>query len=220
MNCLMNNIVKILTAIAILILVTQHSNAQNWNEWFRQKKTQKKYLVQQIAALKVYLGYLKEGYGIVKKGLNTVGDIKQGKFDLDQSYLGSLKHVNSSIGKSANISGILTYHKLIINQFRKLKNECDGSDQFTIGEKNYVADVYANILKECDASLTDLDLVLADNEFEMKDDERLLRIDGIYSDMRDKYVFTRSFTNSTRMLLSQRSIDHSEVIVNGRLLEQ
>lgn len=47
----------------------QLAEAQTFDEWFRQKKTQKKYLVQQIAALKVYLGYLKEGYEIAQKGM-------------------------------------------------------------------------------------------------------------------------------------------------------
>jgi len=62
----------------IILLSGAQVNAQTWNEWFRQKKTQKKYLVQQIAALKVYLKYLKQGYRIVDKGLSLVGDIKDG----------------------------------------------------------------------------------------------------------------------------------------------
>lgn len=42
----------------IMALLTSNVAGQaqtpNWNEWFRQKKTQRKYLIQQIAALKVY----------------------------------------------------------------------------------------------------------------------------------------------------------------------
>ena len=55
---------KIMATIACIILSTNIGHSQKWDEWFKQKKTQKKYLIQQIAALKVYLGYLKEGYDI------------------------------------------------------------------------------------------------------------------------------------------------------------
>lgn len=61
---------------------TRASKVQTFHEWFRQKKTQKKYLIQQIAALKVYLGYVQKGYSIAQKGLTTVSNIKKGNFDL------------------------------------------------------------------------------------------------------------------------------------------
>jgi len=42
----------------LLLVVSAGSNlqAQTFAEWFQQKKTQKKYLLQQIAALQVYIG--------------------------------------------------------------------------------------------------------------------------------------------------------------------
>src|SRR5690349_4960560 len=106
----MNKLIIIFT----LVLWGNIANAQTFNEWFRQKKTQKKYLLQQIAALKVYLDYLKKGYKIVDKGLTIVGDIKQGKFDLDIEYLESLANVNSAVSGSAKVAGIIAYQKRIM----------------------------------------------------------------------------------------------------------
>jgi 3-phenylpropionate/cinnamic acid dioxygenase small subunit len=56
---------KILT---IFLLVTASGvYAQNWKEWTQQKKTQIKYLVNQIAALQIYATYVEKGYAIAKK---------------------------------------------------------------------------------------------------------------------------------------------------------
>jgi hypothetical protein len=187
-------------------------NAQTFNEWFRQKKTQKKYLLQQIAALRVYLDYLKKGYKIVDKGLTIVGDIKQGKFDLDIEYLESLKNVNSAVSGSAKVASIVAYQRMIIIEFRRLKSLTNATDLLTNEEKQYVENVYANMLRESEMSLDELDRVLSNSDFEMKDDERVKRVDGLYVDMKDKYTFTKSFANSTEVLIAQRSKDKQEVL--------
>lgn len=204
--------------MSVLMFSVQISNAQTFNEWFRQKKTQKQYLIQQIAALKVYLDYLKKGYKIVDKGLTIVGDIKQGKFDLDIEYLESLKNVNSAVSGSAKVASIVAYQRMIMIEFRKLKDLSNGSEFFTREEKQYVESVYANMLRESEMSLDELDRVLSDSDFEMKDDERVKRVDALYVDMKDKYVFTKSFSNSTQVLIAQRSKDQNEVLIQESLI--
>lgn len=199
-------------------MYVQHGHAQTFDEWFRQKKTQKKYLLQQIAALKVYLDYLKKGYKIVDKGLTIVGDIKQGKFDLDIEYLESLKNVNSAVSGSAKVAAIIAYQRKIMVEFRRLKDSSNESDFLSDDEKHYVQEVYANMLRESELSLDELDRVLSGSEFEMKDDERVKRIDGIYVDMKDKFEFTKSFSNSTGLLIAQRSKDAQEILVQEKLV--
>ncbi|MBK6993318.1 MAG: hypothetical protein IPH34_16515 [Chitinophagaceae bacterium] len=41
------------------------------------KENSKKYLLQQIVALQVYIGYAKKGYNIASKGIATVRSIKK-----------------------------------------------------------------------------------------------------------------------------------------------
>ena len=214
MDCQMNRLILVIG----MMICAQCVSAQTFKEWFRQKKTQKEYLIQQIAALKVYLKHLKKGYDIVEKGLNTVGDIKQGKFDLDMEYLESLRNVNSAVSGSVKVANIVAYQKAIMVEFRKLKVKTNESDFLTTEEKKYVAEVYSNMLKESEVSLEELDRVLSDAAFEMKDDERIKRIDLLYVDMKDKYSFTKSFSNSTRQLISQRAKDEHEILVHEKLV--
>jgi hypothetical protein len=193
-------------------------SAQTFNEWFRQKKTQKQYLLQQIAALKVYLDYLKKGYKIVDKGLTVVGDIKQGKFDFDIEYLESLGNVNFAVSGSAKVASIIAYQKRIMIEFRGLKNLTNDSEYLTNEERQYVESVYSNMLRESEMSLDELDRVLSNSDFDMNDDERVKRVDALYADMKDKYEFTKSFSNSTQVLIAQRGKEDHEVQVQEDLV--
>ena len=88
---------KKLLIISIVVLCAENLSAQTWAEWFRQKATQKKYLLQQIAALHVYSGYLSKGYSIAKDGLNTIKSIKNGDLLQHSNYFTSLVTVNPQI---------------------------------------------------------------------------------------------------------------------------
>src|SRR3954469_16187075 len=83
--------------ISLLLAFAGQSQGQTFSEWFRQKKTQKKYLIEQIAALQVYTGYLEKGYSIVIEGLSQISNIKHSDFDLHADYFSSLKYINPSI---------------------------------------------------------------------------------------------------------------------------
>ena len=214
MACQMNRV--FLVVVFALGAVT--TNAQTFEEWFRQKKTQRKYLVQQIVALKVYLDYLKKGYKVVDKGLTIVGDIKQGKFDLDLDYLASLRSVNSSVSGSAKVIAIVAGQRRVISNFRELKGMSESTGFLSDEEKRYVNNVYGNMLRESEILLDELDRVLSNSDFEMKDDERMKRIDALYLDMEDKYAFIKSFSNSTRVLVAQRSAEKHEVLVGESLI--
>lgn len=204
--------------VVVFALGVVTTNAQTFEEWFRQKKTQRKYLIQQIVALKVYLDYLKKGYKIVDKGLTVVGDIKQGKFDLDLDYHASLRNVNSSVSGSAKIMAIVAYQRRIVSEFGELKRFSGGTDFLSAEEKNYVENVYEKMLRESETSLDELDRVLSISNFEMRDDERVKRVDALYLDIKDKYAFTKSFSNSTRILVAQRSKEEQELAINESLI--
>ena len=57
-------------------------SAQTFSEWFSQKKTQIKYLQQQIAALAAFTDDLQDGYHIIQKGTGVISDLCQGDFEL------------------------------------------------------------------------------------------------------------------------------------------
>jgi hypothetical protein len=103
-------------------------------------------------------------------------------------------------------------------EFRRLKNLASETTYFTNEEKKYVESVYANMLRESELSLDELDRALSNSDFEMKDDERVKRVDALYIDMKDKYTFTKSFSNSTQVLIAQRSQEDYEVRVQENLI--
>jgi hypothetical protein len=66
----------------LLLLTSSLCQGQNFREWFRQNATQKNYLIEQIAHFKLYLELTEKGYKIAKEGLTTIGEIKNGEFNL------------------------------------------------------------------------------------------------------------------------------------------
>jgi len=203
---------KLFVIITILIsYFAGQAQSPNANEWLRQKKTQRKYLIQQIAALKVYLEYLKKGYDIAQKGLTTIGDIKAGTFTMDKDYFNSLKEVSPVVKNSPKVNSILLYQHKIIQDFRALYEDCRRDENFSPEEIQYIEDVYQNMLTECGHSIDELTVITTSGEAEMKDDERLLRLDKVYEDMLEKYTFTQDFTASTRLLSLKRAKEKKQI---------
>lgn len=202
---------KYLLIVTTTILICTTAHAQTWNEWFRQKKTQRNYLVKQIALLQVYLGYVKKGYEIADKGLTTIHNIKNGDFNLHRDFFGSLKNVNPHIANSVKVADIIAFQVYIIEDIRKVNNFCKNNEHFTHEEIHYVATIYSNMLFLMDASISELLMIIRSNGTEMKDDERLMRIDKLYDDMLDKHAFVQFFDNNVGVIASEREREQREV---------
>ncbi len=206
---------KIIFTIVLLLtaycLLPTECSAQTWDEWFQQKKTQREYLVKQIALLRVYLGYLKKGYEIADKGLTTIHNIKNGDFNLHRDFFGSLKNVTPHIANSAKVADIIAFQVYVIRGIRNVNNFCRNNKHFTPEEVRYVAAVYSNMLFLTDASISELLMIIRSNETEMKDDERLMRIDKLYDDMLDKHAFVQSFDNDVHLMAAEREREQRDV---------
>lgn len=197
---------KKILAILSVTLCFSYADAQTpkFKEWFKQKKTQKEYLGKQIALLQLYLGYLKKGYDIASKGLNTIENIKNGDFNLHRDFFGSLKNVNPHITNSAKVADIIAFQVYIIQNLRRVNTFCKNNKQFTPDEIYYVTKVYRNMLFLSDVNISELLTIIRANETEMKDDERLKRINKLYDDMLDKHAFVKSFDGDVRMIARER----------------
>jgi hypothetical protein len=203
---------RILIIFSILTcLVCDEASAQTWNEWFRQKKTQRKYLVKQIGLLRLYLGYLKKGYEIADKGLTTISNIKDGDFNLHRDFFGSLKGVNPHIRNSAKVADIIAFQVFIVRSIGEVNDFCRDNEYFTTEEIRYVAAVYTNMLVLMDSSVAELLMVIRSGESEMKDDERLQRIDALHSDLLDKHAFIKSFDADVRSIAREREREHNAI---------
>src|SRR5690349_18299689 len=100
--------------LCILLAVTSGiCLCQTPDEILRQKETQRKYLLRQIAAFRQYVKYLDKGYQIVKRGSEVISKIKKGDFDLHNDFFESLKNVNPLIRNSAKVAEIVAYQVII-----------------------------------------------------------------------------------------------------------
>lgn len=195
------------------MLFSSTAKSQTWDEFFRQKETQKKYLLQQLAALKLYEDYLSKGYEIADKGLKTIKGFTKGEFDLHSAFFESLKNVNPAVAGNKNIKEILTWQAAIIKAYNSLNRETIKSGN----DKSYIESVRSKVLSECVRDVEDLFAVISSGELEMKDDERLKRIDNLHSDMRDKYQFTESFIRQVKVLNLQREQEKQNGKVSKKL---
>jgi hypothetical protein len=194
--------------IAIIFLSLQCLHAQGLSNFFSQKEADIKWLLKQIALLQVYIGEVKTGYGVVKKGLTLIGDIKKGELNLHSNFFNSLKNVNPEIAAYSKIAAIISLNSAIKKGFKKALNN---GTHFSSGEIAYLNKVYYQLSKECTENLNELLAITSNMVFEMSDVERIWRIDGIYADMKDKYAFTQSFTNEAALLCGQRENEQNEI---------
>ncbi len=176
------------------------ASAQTFAEWWSQKKTQRKYLVQQIAALQMYGGYLKKGYDIAGHGLQTVKGFTGGEFNLHKTFISSLKAVSPAVCNNAKVAEIITMQLAISHAFAIKSNS-----MLSLSDQDYIKNVKEKVMEECGKDLEELLLVITAGKVEMNDDERLERLDKVYIAMQDKAAFTQSFCNQAGLLIRQRA---------------
>lgn len=202
---------KLLIVILLIICVGHHSQAQTFEEWFNQKNTQRKYLVQQVGALQVYIGYLKKGYKIAKDGLNTVSGFTKGEWDLHTDFISSLKSVNPEVRRYVRVADIISIQVKIVQNYNRTSRRLKASDALSGDELNYIDKVFKALLEDCEESLDELITLTTDGNLEMKDDERIKRIDRLYAEMLDKFTFSQGFSDDAKSLAVSRLKDKNDV---------
>ncbi|MDT4843538.1 hypothetical protein D3C71_89640 [compost metagenome] len=190
--------------ILSLFILVGPGHAQTYNEWFRQKKTQKEYLLKQITALHTYSNYLKKGYGIVKDGTGAISDITGEALDLHKSYFFSLKSVNPELLKSGKVSAIIDFHKNMDIQRRSTWKRIGLSDLFTPPERIHIRALFDGLEKDCNRTLQELEMVVTNGKIELKDDERLQRIDAMYMATQKLYKLHRGTITAVNGVMDGR----------------
>ena len=182
-------------------------DAQTFSEWFKQKRTQKKYLLEQIAALQAYIGHARKGYDIAKEGLGIIGRIERSNLDLHTVNFGSLKNVSPSIKHSPGVASIMDLQDRIMKTYIKTSGKVSTGHAFTPKEKIYVKGVLDRLLGDCDRILSEMLDVLVDGKLTMTDDERIQRIGQLQGEMQSDYLFIQTFSKGTLILAASRTRD-------------
>jgi len=199
--------IKKLGLILLFAFSFQPAHAQTWAEWWSQKKTQIKYLQQQIAALSVYGGYVRQGYQISQNGLGSISNWARGEFNLHTDYYASLKAVNPAIKRDPKAAAIVNYAGIIPSRFDQV-NVLPG---LSPDDRQYIGTVQQKLLEECSKDIAELQMVMTPGKAQMTDDERIKRLDQLYAGMKDKYAFTMTFCSQVSMYLLHRTNENQSI---------
>lgn len=202
---------KTVLMIIGLLVLSNLCQAQKVKEWLRQKKTQKQYLIEQIAQYKIYLELLEKGYKIAKEGLTTIHDIKNGEFKLHKNYIDSLRIVGTEVGKYKRIELIQALHSQIKAVTASSENKLRQSGYLNSEELVYVKGVYGRLLEDCERIADALKDVTRDGPLSMSDDERFNRIDLLYGQMQSNHSFAKAFSNEALVLAASRLSETNDI---------
>lgn len=194
--------------LIVLLLAAMQVQAQ---------KPKHKRLIEQIAALQVYIGYAQQGYNIANKGLTTVRNIKNGDFNLHRDFISSFKKVNPRIKGYAKVADIIALQLRIISAIKECLRGVKDARQFSTAEIDHCSMVFQNVLNASLENIEQLLEIVTDGGLQMKDDERLKRIDALYNDMQDKYAFSNSFSEEMALLTVQRMHQRADIELSKKL---
>ena len=203
--------------IIISLVLSSATNAQILAEWTQQKKTQIQYLLDQIAANKVFIDYVEKGYAIAKLGLTTIQDIKSGDFDLHRDFFRSLEIVNPTIKGYVRVADIIACQVRIIKNINATIYGLKESEALSIDQLDHCKSIFEKLLEECMENVDELYLVITSGELKMSEIERIKRIDQIYTDIQANYYFCKSFSNECLVLAKQRLNEVFEIKVGKQL---
>ncbi|MFH7012410.1 hypothetical protein ACHRV5_11085 [Flavobacterium sp. FlaQc-52] len=193
---------KIVLLLFLTAFTTENLQAQ---------ASQQKVLLQQIAALKMYIGYAQKGYSVARKGLKAIGDFKRGEFNLHTDYFTSLKSVNPRVRHYVRIGEIIALQVKIMKSYSRIYEQLHQGDLFHGDEVDYIRRVFERLIENCDQKMDDMLMIVTDAQLEMKDDERIRRIDVIYQGMQENAAFCEGFSKQTRLLALSRTKEVREV---------
>ncbi len=194
------------------------SQAQTFNEWFRQKKTQEKYLIQQIAGLRVYAGYMKKGYEVFDRGSKTISKIKKGDFNMHNVFFNDKIKLNPNLSKAVENLGIEQLHTAINSTGNQLKKFVSKTLYFSNKQRAYFNSVIGNTDREADELFANYKELITKNELSMDDDERLQRLTDLKKEYLSLYQFINLFDNQIRGYSQQLKSEQNDVSTTKSIL--
>ena len=200
---------KTVLLIVLAVLSTGSLMAQNFDEWWRQKETKKRYLLEQIAALKVYTNTAWKCYETARAGLGVIGEIKEGDFNIHSEHFGKFRKISPTVAAYSRVAEIIKLQAGIVAiKYRNSRMDLEFLDN---RERDFASGFFNRIITESMVNLSLLTSLLTDSTMEMTDRERLDRIEGIYTKMLETYSFALILDNDLRGLSAERRKEQEEI---------
>lgn len=167
-------------------------HAQKFKEWFRQNKTQREYLKEQIAQLKIYLELTKKGYKIAKEGLGAIYQIKNGEFRLHKTRFDSLLIVKSGITSLSRLQSITDLHGSINEVCEKLPAEIAACQAIADAQKKQMLTALKTLYDDSQVLIEGFFMVIRDGQVSMTDQQRIQRIESLGKEFEANYLFAQN----------------------------
>lgn len=210
-------LMKRMIIVVALIVCGRICQGQNFQEWVQQNATQQRYLIEQVAQLKIYLELAEKGYEIARDGLDLISGIKNGEFRLHKDRFDSLAIVKPVIRDVAKANDIVGLVRRTILLYWQLDDILGAAKYLSRKEKAHLRGVFDRLAWET-ADMLDLrDAVLEDGQLSMTDDARTRMIDKLYFEASENYRFARQVLESAAQLSGQRQHELDETL-NSRVL--
>ncbi|MBE7178652.1 MAG: hypothetical protein INR69_19790 [Mucilaginibacter polytrichastri] len=186
--------------LAILLLsaaLIPGVRAQTFAEFFRQNKTQEKYLIQQIAALAVYSTNARTGYGITNLGLKTIRAFTGEEFDLHADYITGLSVPKSLIKVLSGADALKTKRSGLEQIWAETLRHADPDDKAELQK-------LIRGLREETAQISAAYELACSDRVAMSDEERLKTIEKLRRKLDEVSTFSSRIAGQVRSVKTYR----------------
>ncbi|OLY94469.1 hypothetical protein SAMN05444008_10182 [Cnuella takakiae] len=195
--------------VIVLSFVFAIGHAQNSDEWFKQKKTQLRYLAEQVAALKMYSAYIEQGYKVLHGGLTVISDVKLGEFSLHKDYFSGLSESKPDINSNWKIAAlVLSAHQLLKLHKQSVATliSVKAVDPQFAKELN---NAWTGVLAAVGNTLSELQLFTNSRALSIPDAARVSRIDQLLKQMQMHEAFAINLSTSASAILQHIKLEMS-----------
>ena len=208
---------KRLILIFYLASMSLPTHSQTFEEWWKQKDTQKKYLAEQIVALKAYGAVLKEGYEVASKGLGLVHTIQNGDYIQHETYFSSFSAVNPQVKNHPQAKETVALYSKIRQLTLQIPSRLFLENRFTDSEEKTIRHVLQSIANDCDQMLLGLQTLFEKDQLSLSDSERITQLGEIHARMQEAHSYTVQFYQNCQNLSLSRE-NESRAIEKRKLL--
>lgn len=167
--------------------------------------------VEKLNQLKQMLENMKDKYQILNHGYNQVKGIAQGNYTLHQAFLDRLIQVNPKVKTYYKVGEIVNLQISLIRGIAKTRQEFIVTD-FLVEKEFSQIDRLLNVWSRSSIDLLEeLLLILADNQLQMDDLERIRAIDRLHASILELNKGVAMFANSIAQLGDLRRIKSREI---------
>jgi hypothetical protein len=182
----MQTIIYVLLFSAIFCGNAISTQAQNFSEWWQQKKTRIKYLVAQVAALETFEKTVAKGYSQAEAGIDTFVVITNGEFHLHEEHFRSLSLVNPTVRHSIEAGACVREYRALLDEIANFGKRYSNSPWLTPDDKRTIIQIIKTIVEKTETDSHQIVNLIADDRLKMTDGERLKALEDIYGQARKR----------------------------------